>query len=59
MVYFFVYIIKLKMYIIYTLKAQQKLWWCTMLNICKNQCFRDISTVSTVYINKISKTNNF
>ena len=47
------------MYIIYTLKAQQKLWWCTMLNICKQQRFRDISTVSTVYINKISKTSNF
>ena len=47
------------MYAICTLKEQQKLYWCTMLNICKYQRFRDISTVSTVYINKISKTNNF
>ena len=47
------------MYDIYTLKVQQKLCWCTMLNICKHQRFRDISTVSTVYINKISKTSNF
>ena len=52
-------IIKLKMYTICTLKVQQKLCWCTMLNICKHQRFRDISTVSTVYINKIRKTSNF
>ena len=47
------------MYDIYTLKVQQKLCCCTISNICKYQGFRDISTVSTVYINKISKTSNF
>ena len=47
------------MYTICTLKEQQKLYWCTMLNICKYQRFSDTSTVSTVYINKISNTNNF